>query len=134
MIRDGERRRASQIALILAVIIAVPLVAYAGPGHAETWNFTVGPVTCQFKGEHKQVNNRARGTTFDNNSNCSDLKVRTRAYFEDGIWESFWNQGSGNSVYTQGPVGSTALASLHQAENGWLGTWSAVQDAVHAWS
>lgn len=132
--RHLPRWRSRMIALILAVTAAIPLVANAGPGHSETWTFTVGPVTCQFKGEHKQVNNRAHGTTSDVNNGCADLRVRTRAYFEDGYWESFWNQESDSSVYMQGPVGSTALASEHRAQNGWLGTWSNVECAVHAWS
>jgi len=128
--RRWERVAALAGAVAVAVLWSVP--AWGTATASGQWTYTRGGVTCKFGGVHETINPSSRGRTNDVNGACNHLRVRFKSKDRtSGVvtdWGWFQTTGSvpANAVEVT-VTNSIAVASQHQAQNGFDLSWSPIQ-------
>lgn len=131
--------RLCRTALALLAVASLVFAGEAPPAVAGSiddgvWTHSDGPITCTFYGIHYTYSGYAYARTDDDNGGCANLKVRLKyRRSSDGlVISTAWTQTSGNSIQIRSGWPGVAVASQHQALNGWRGVWSTIRQP-HPW-
>lgn len=118
------------LAALLSLVVS-PLPAWGTATASGQWTYTRGGVTCKFGGVHETVYPNSRGRTTDVNGYCHHLKVRFKSKDRTtGVvtdWGWFQTSSPTYNAITVEIAKSIAVASQHQAQNGFDLSWSPVQ-------
>jgi hypothetical protein len=130
--------RLSRNVVVLLVTVCLTFAgtpaAVAGSISDGVWTHNDGPINCTFYGIHYTYSGYAYARTEDDNGGCANLKVRLKyKRSSDGlVITTAWTQTSGSWIQIQSGWPGVAVASQHQALNGWRSIWSTIRQP-HAW-
>lgn len=117
---------------LVAALTATPVlggaVSSGGP-----WSYTSGGITIKYSGYHGAVDDRALAQTNDYNGLCDNLGVRLK-YNPGGVDTGWGYSTTGPNAWVAYAAftGTTAVSSMHRAENPLNGFWSPAS-LPHAW-